>query len=505
VGLAAAQLLPTLEFIRLSTRAELNYATVSWGLPVHELVSLIYPGYGGNSPQYLGILPMVLIGAGLFLPVRWKGQGFWAAAGIVSLLLSLGGNTFLFSFFYNLIPGFSSVRDQERATFLFAFSLAVLAGYGAQALAESVRSQVEQPILRVRRGVGRFAAGLLVLTALFLYGSAGGQSSGGGDLFIGVMRHHMFGLLLLGGIIVWLAVRPQKPGIRFSWKLGAVGLIVLNLFTVNWEFHMHRIPERGYFPETSTIRFLHDQAEARPESFRISGAGLLPGGSSAGAVYSLRDITGNSPLHLDAFEDFNQRMREWRKWQLLNVLYVLDTRALDSDGLRRVHEEDDLKVYEVTDPFPRAWIVRDIHVVSDDQQAYTLLNTDAFDLRRSAVVAPPFDSELPPGESEAVQVVEMSPTHLVVQADLSAPGLLVLSEVYYPGWTATVDGQPVRLLRTDVVLRGVLVPAGSHRVDVIYAPRSWRVGMAVSGVILLLCFAMFALYFTRHLRRGPSR
>jgi hypothetical protein len=81
-ALAAAQLLPTLEFIAHSPRADLNYEAVSFGLPIHELVSLIYPGYFGGSPAYVGILPMILIGLALFLG-RPRGEvAFWGVAGL---------------------------------------------------------------------------------------------------------------------------------------------------------------------------------------------------------------------------------------------------------------------------------------------------------------------------------------------------------------------------------------------------------------------------------------
>lgn len=181
-GLSAVQLLPTLEFIRFSTRTELDYAAVSWGLPVYELIALVYPGYLGNSPQYVGILPLVLAGVGLLLGRRWKLHMFWALTAVVSLLLSLGGNTFLYSFAYNLLPGFAHVRDQERVLFLFTFSVAVLAGYGARAVAHDLDRVpwLRQGFDRLRRGLVRFSAAFLALTALHLYGWTAAQRAGGG-------------------------------------------------------------------------------------------------------------------------------------------------------------------------------------------------------------------------------------------------------------------------------------------------------------------------------------
>jgi hypothetical protein len=274
-------------------------------------------------------------------------------------------------------------------------------------------------------------------------------------------------------------------------------LILLNLFTINWEFHIHDIPQGGFFPESGTVRFLREQAKARPQSFRINSAGLLPGGSSAGVVYGFRDLTGNSPLHLDTFQEFHTGMGEWRKWQLLNVLYVLDERDLNGTGLRLVHEEGGLKLYEVSDPFPHAWVVHEVQAVDNEEEAYALLNRDDFDLRRSAAVsdAPHFD--LQTAEGATARVIESAPNSFVVQADLPAPGLLILSEIYYPGWKATVDGQPAPLLRTDIILRGVPVPAGSHRVELHYAPQSFSLGALISGLTLLACLTVLVLHLSR--------
>ena len=483
LGTAAIQLLPTLEFIRHSTRAELSFGVVSWGLPVHELVSLVYPGYSGNSPQYLGILPLVLVAAAIFAPRRWRhGEPFWLGVAVVSLLLSLGANTFLFDFFYSVVPGFQSVRDQERVVFLFSFSMAVLAGCGAQVLAEQMQRDAFRMWRVLERGVGRLAVAMLVLTALFLYGWARV-----GDIFLGVLRHHVFGLLLLAGIIVWLSARPRVAAERFLWQGAAIGLIAFNLFTVNWEFHEHGIPDAGFFPETGTVSFLRQQAIDRPEEFRISGAGLLPGGSSAGAVYGIRDITGNSPLHLAGVEEFTARMGEWRMWQLLNVRYVLDTRDLDGPGLRRVYEEGELKTYEMSDPFDWAWIVHDVRVVDDDEAAYALLNADDFDLRHSAVVEQPAPVSAQSTDGDTVRPVSRAAERLVVDTDSAAPGLLILSEVYYPGWKALIDDTPASMVPVDLVLRGVPVPAGAHRVAVYYAPTSLWLGAAVSAGTVLCC------------------
>ena len=90
-----------------------------------------------------------------------------------------------------------------------------------------------------------------------------------------------------------------------------------------------------------------------------------------------------------------------------------------------------------------------------------------------------------------VQVV--SPTHVEVEAELPRPGILVLSESWFPGWVASVDGAPTEILHADYVLRGVALGAGSHRVRFEYRPRSVTIG---AGLTLLGVGGVLALVFS---------
>ncbi len=82
------------------------------------------------------------------------------------------------------------------------------------------------------------------------------------------------------------------------------------------------------------------------------------------------------------------------------------------------------------------------------------------------------------------EVVEYTPTRIVLQSHANAPTFLVLSEIFFPGWLASVDGLPTPIWRTDYVLRGVALPAGAHRIELVYAPRSVRIGAAISALAL---------------------
>ena len=466
-ALTAVQLVPTLGFIARSTRAGLDYEAVAWGFPLGEMIHLLYPGYFGGSPQYVGILPLILAVVALVARRLRRQVVFWFAFGMVALVLSLGGHTFLYNVAYLLAPGFGMVRDQQRVIFLFGFAVSILTGYGTLVLM--------QPLPRVeRKGFRRFVIGLawvsfafLVLTGLWYVGYLLIARQGlQVNLFEAVLRHHALLLLILGGSLVLLALRLTGK-VRRQWlMILALGLVLLNLFAVNRRFNLADPVAGGPFPETGLVRFLKEQ----PGTFRISSAGLLPGGASAGIVYELDDITGNTPLSLEAFHQFEEGVGSWRRWQLLNVEVVLSDRDLDGPGLEQVYEEGEVNAYRVGDPLRRAWIVHRT-TIADDGQVFDVLNAEDFDPKAVAVLPPENKALSLPGASgasSAVRVVEARPGSLTLDVSSGEDGLLVVSQPYYPGWRARVGGQQVPVYRVDYLLQGIPLAAGQHRVDLNY-------------------------------------
>jgi uncharacterized membrane protein YfhO len=84
------------------------------------------------------------------------------------------------------------------------------------------------------------------------------------------------------------------------------------------------------------------------------------------------------------------------------------------------------------------------------------------------------------------------------------PTVLVVSEIFYPGWEVTVDGQPGRLLLTDYLLRGVALPAGAHKIEMNYSAPAVRNGAVISLLTLMLLFS-FVIYAVRRKRLSQHR
>ncbi|MEK7250679.1 MAG: YfhO family protein, partial [Bacteroidota bacterium] len=93
---------------------------------------------------------------------------------------------------------------------------------------------------------------------------------------------------------------------------------------------------------------------------------------------------------------------------------------------------------------------------------------------------------------------------IILEAKTSQDGLLVLSEMYYPGWKASVDGVETEIYRTDYNLRSVFVGAGEHKVEVKFEPATFRNGMWISIATLLVCIAGILISGKRNLNRQDT-
>lgn len=147
----------------------------------------------------------------------------------------------------------------------------------------------------------------------------------------------------------------------------------------------------------------------------------------------------------------------------------------------------DVKIYENTAVLPRAFLVGSWQWVSDSAAAVAAMRDEAFDPARMAVVVGNGESAAPGTTTDgSVEIVDYAPESVRLRAVSEQGGLLVLTDAYYPGWQATVDGVAAEVLPVDGMFRGVFVPAGTHDVAFHYRPNSFRAGtmVSLSGVAL---------------------
>ncbi len=179
--------------------------------------------------------------------------------------------------------------------------------------------------------------------------------------------------------------------------------------------------------------------------------------------------------------------------------------TMPADGqFRRVHSGD-VKIYQNLQALSRAYVVGQVAVAADDAAALATLADPSFEPAGQVVL---LADELAaaglleqavqlasPTTSNGIEVVSYQAEQIDLDVTLEAPGVLVLADTWYPGWQATVDGEPAALLRANYLFRAVLLPAGQHKVLFEYRPTtlSRGAGISLAALLLLMIVAVAAM------------
>ena len=154
--------------------------------------------------------------------------------------------------------------------------------------------------------------------------------------------------------------------------------------------------------------------------------------------------------------------------------------VISDRGRFRLAHSGDVKIYENLDVLGQAFFVHEAVVAADDEEALGLMQSPAFDPTTTVVLADGNDIEWSPSRSPTVRITHYAPERVEIELEASAPGYLLLTDAWYPGWRATVDGEPVPIQRADLLFRAVAVEAGEHRIIFTFRPVSLWIGAGVS-------------------------
>ena len=212
----------------------------------------------------------------------------------------------------------------------------------------------------------------------------------------------------------------------------------------------------------------------------------------------------------------NNPGRHTRIYDMYNVRFVIvrDGTPLDDQYTLAYDAPGPLAVYENPDPLPRAWLVPAAQVLPDEEAVLAALKQPSFEPMHAVVLAQHHDIPSIPATADEsdpssmagpVSVLAYSPNEIVLAAHAERPGYLVLSEVWFPGWLATVNGAPAPVWRANYTFRALPVPPGELEVRLWYAPESWRRGIALFGVGFLLLAGLYLSRLGTRRVRGIQR
>lgn len=493
LGAAAVQLIPSWEFMALSTRAGLSFAEAGRGFTTYDLLQIIYPQIGGQFPAlYIGILPLGLIAVALIWVRRApdapeqarRNIAFLGWGLLVAVLLSFGASLGLYFLAYLFVPGWKLFRGQERTIAWAVFAAALLAGYGAAWLHQrwATPEPVSQlpgssrtPEKRLAAGFGLVALAAVVMALVFWVGYLAGR-----DALWGFAAASL--ALALFAFLSLIAVRSGRVAL-------VLAVIALDLFTYNPAHHAGATGQA----ELGQYRAFLVAPVADEEIFRVANEDALP--ANYGLLYRLEDLRGASPLHLAAYQEFLARIPAPRAWQLLNVRYVLTWRgALDAPAERLAEmtgrEGKPIYLYRLAETGPRAWLAGEVIVAAGRELAWQRLAAAEFDPARQ-VTLPALPAGFTPDPACAGQItwLKREPEHLALSVTAERACILVLSELFYPGWRATVDGAAAPILQADAILRAVPLAPGQHEVRLVYRPTSVLLGGLLSLATVVVALA----------------
>jgi hypothetical protein len=502
----------------------------------------------GDVSAYVAPLAFALALAGAWPAARRAVRrrdprpAFWAAAAVASFILMIGDTTPLYRLAY-YVPVVNRFRVPSRHSLEWTFALAVLAAYGLDLVAAKFRARAEGARTRgelYRRGA---ALGAVVLCAAVGYGwyaaALDGPATEPGWSVLTEKQFAVWKIVFAALTLAtaWLCAGVRAPRWRAALLAGALALTFFFepfiCYSLWWRYI--RKPTERFSTPSALTTFLRARS---PEENRVytrvrlfadqTAAPARVDAPDLSAALGLREVAGYEPLTLSRYsralaDDYpdaaSQRPdpppdpsifgEHSHVLDLLNATYVAvlpeegdaGARVLLRPGTQPpapvstarwepVYDAGGLVVVRNRNALPRAWLVAEAESVDGEQALRRIRGGGAsFDPRRTALLEdePGALPALPGGElagGSAARVAAYEPNRIVVETDAPTPTLLILSEIFYPGWEASVDGRGERIHLTDFLLRGVAVPAGQHRVEMRYVAPQARNGAFVSGSAL---------------------
>ena len=179
-----------------------------------------------------------------------------------------------------------------------------------------------------------------------------------------------------------------------------------------------------------------------------------------------------------------------------------ETGRFESTGLF-----DGIEVFANRNALPRAFLVAKAEVIPNQEALFNRLRDPDFDPTAVALLEREPDLPLPTGEGNTgeAQVVERTSNRVTIDVSAESDAVLVLSDAWYPGWMAYIDGVPMEVVPAFYAFRSVIVPEGSHRVEFRYEPATFRYGLAVSVVALFATLLLSArwLWTMQKVKKHP--
>lgn len=533
-GIASINFLSINQWAQQSERGEgMSYQdATNWSEPPEELLTYFNPYYFGISREnykdpgkidvfywgrmpftqgsdYIGIFPILLA---LLAAIYKRGRYFWISVILIlfSQLVAMGKYSFLYDLMYHYFPGMKTFRVPKMILFVFVFFISVTAGMGLDWLL-SERREGEKGFRRFLFTLYAIAGVVLVLSIVAWFfpspfiglfkGTVNpyGRYSATSTL-MGKYQFAVSGFILSSIILGLSTALIHIMGTGRYLKQAKVVFILVFLFDVwflNYKF-LSTVPWKDdpHIATSPAIEYIRKDKGL----FRIAPMDRTP--TNKWSHFKIESIIGYEPVSERIYREYTDHLDlSTASVDLLNVKYLVlsieefggKAPPLGSTILGKyvvVYNEDPNSVVLLNTRFiPRAFPVHQVVVEKDKDIIFNILNHPQFNPREMVVLedAPPADISALPVSSSAskTKISRYTNDKITINAEMAENGFLVLSEKYYPGWKAYVDGKETKIYKANYVMRAVYLPKGSHKVEFIFDPWPYKVGLWVSSATFL--------------------
>jgi len=481
---SALQVLPAIEYGKLSKRWTAT-AALTWKdrvpFPEHEqfsvrpgeLLHLVMPGGNGMfSDPFVGTVALSLAAIAILGAFRRREVRMFVLIALGGLLYAMARFCAPYGLLYALVPLVEKTREPMVALFLFQFAVAALAALGAETLFASPEPRRELKIAKTLVWFGGVTFGLFMLMTYLKPAVNSGIVDG--DPRPGMIG--LIGLLLAALYQAWSRGYLSRP-----WTLALLGLLLVveQGNEVGWSWAHVRDQSRmsmvnGLFDTQDLANWLR----TRPDRNRVE--------------VNEKDIPFNFGdwYRMDVDHTYGASMltatSELGGWwgdrigRMYGLNYVA-SRTPTRGGLQEmITGKTGIKLWRNPEALPRAWTVHQIVVAPNESTGADMMNNLPFDLRTTALTVrsqPMLDTC---GGADRVGWIDEKPSSVRVDVEMACKGLLIVSDNWYPGWRAEVDGQAAEIWKVNTVIRGVVVNAGKHTVAMRYRPLSVYFGFALT-------------------------
>jgi hypothetical protein len=492
-----------------------------------------------SGPVYVGaiICFFALLG---FLIIKGPFKWFLLIATILSIMLSWGKNfmSFFEIFFYHF-PGFNKFRSVSMILVIAELTLPLIAALAIDRIIKDPSFFTQKIKLRFLKepqtGMKLFLAALIVTGgfSLLCFIMPGTFSSfhkaneldsivqaykqgnpnvpneqlqaAASELLSAVeqarkkvftsdaIRSAIF-ILLAGGLMF---VYYKK----WADKKVIIGVLVFFLLMDMYNVDKRYLNDRNFSSKKSaTVPYEPDQADEQilqdtSLDYRVFNTTQRPDQDSR-TSYFHKSLGGYSGVKMKRYDEL-LNLIETANMSVIDMLNAKYFIVGGRGGERRVEKNPDAS--------GNAWFVNNYKLVPNADSEYTNLNH--FNPKQTAIVNEKFSGylanvHLNSDSSAQIRMISYQPNDLVYTSQSHSQGLAVFSEIYYKdGWNAFIDGAPADYIQTDYVLRAILIPAGTHKIEFKFQPKEYAIGekisLASSLILLLGCISILVLQFRK--------